>query len=55
MQKTEDKKIQKIIELLNSPLKQGVHVLILNENEVLIEYKGKAYNQDSIKLSDSIK
>lgn len=47
MQKT---KIQKIVELLNSPLKQGVLILVCNENEVLIEYKGKAYTHDSIKI-----
>jgi hypothetical protein len=50
MQKTEDKKIKRIIELLNSPLKEGVHVLVLTDNEILIEYKGKVYNQDSIKI-----
>lgn len=47
MQKT---KIKKIIELLNSPLKAGVQILIMNENEVVIEYKGKVYDQDSIKI-----
>lgn len=50
MQKTQKTKIQKLTELLNSPLKEGVHILILTDNEILIEYKGKAYNQDTIKV-----
>lgn len=51
MQKTEKTKIQKITELLNSPLlKKGVHVLICDENEVLVEYKGKIYTHETIKV-----
>ncbi len=49
MQKIQKTKIKKLIELLNSPLlKEGVHVLLCDENEVLIEYKGKVYTQDTI-------
>jgi hypothetical protein len=51
MQKTEDKKIKKIKEqLLNSPLKEGVQIIYMTNDEVLIEYKGKVYNQDTIKI-----
>jgi len=49
MQKIQKTKIKKIIELLNSPLiKDGVHLLICDENEVLVEYNGKVYTQDTI-------
>lgn len=52
MHKTQKTKIQKITEMLNSPLKSGVIILIMNEEEILIEYNGKAYNQDSIKIKE---
>lgn len=51
MQKTKTKKIKKLKEiLLNSPLKPDVQIIYLSNDEVLIEYKGKVYNEDTIKV-----
>lgn len=51
MQKIQKTKIKKLIELLNSPiLKNGVHVLICDENEILVEYNGKVYTHETIKV-----
>jgi hypothetical protein len=54
MNKTGNQKIKKLIKLLDNPLKSGVHILIMNEEEILIEYNGRAYTHNSIKISNSI-
>lgn len=51
MQKTQSNKIKKLKDcLLNSPLKDGVQIIYLSNDEILVEYNGKVYNEDSIKL-----